>query len=147
MNLQQYCDCSVTVTYITSAELSCPEEPEEVIFRARIYSTPDASNTVLISSLQQWIASGPSIFIQLNRLDLDAECDVEIQAFSDPICPKATSPPPQVTTVDSAQEGKEGISIGIIVGAAVGGVGVIIAVILAVYIFYKLRRRREYKIR
>ena len=132
MNLQQYCDCSVTLTHVTSAELSCPGETE-VIFRARIYSAPDANNTVLISSLQQWIASGPSIIIQSNRLDLDTECDIEIESFSDPNCPKATP--------------KKGISLGIIAGAAVGGIGVIIAVILALYIFRKIRRRRNYNIR
>lgn len=130
MNLQEYCDCSVPLTHITSAELSCQGETE-IIFRARIYSTPDANSTFLISKLEQWIASAPSIVVQSNRLNLDPQCDIRLQSTDDSFCPKPTSPPP----------------LGVIAGAAVGGVGVIIAVILALYIFRKIRRRKSYNIR
>ena len=142
-NLQQYCGCSVAETYISLAELSCPSEVEEVIFRARIYSAPDASNSVLISNLQQWIRSMASIVIQRNRLNLDPNCEVLIQSFSDSICPK-NLPTIEVTSVDGRNQG---ISLGIIVGVVVGGVGVVIAIILALYIFHRIRHKHKYNLR
>ena len=86
--VEQCCECSITSEYISKTILSCPEEqPEDVIFRARIYSTAKANNIDLIDCLELWVATGPTINIQNNGIPLDPACTVEIQSFDDAVCP------------------------------------------------------------
>ena len=88
LQLRQQCQCSFTEAYIAGGELSCGNEASDVIFRARLYATQDATNIMLISILEQWVASAmASIVIQGIRLELDPTCIVEIQSFTETICP------------------------------------------------------------
>jgi len=87
LQLRQQCQCSFTEAYIAGGELSCGNEASDVIFRARLFATQDASNIMLISILEQWVTSATaSIVIQGIRLELDPACTVEIQSFTETIC-------------------------------------------------------------
>ena len=86
MILRESCSCSIEVGHISEMSLSCPEKQEDVVFRARIYSTPEANRSVLISNLEEWVMTEPSVVIQNISLRVDPNCPVEIESFDDELC-------------------------------------------------------------
>lgn len=104
LKIKRDCQCTIDAAYITSGRLACdPQETTHVIYRARLSSTPDVSNTGLISFVQQWISGGSaSVTLEHVQLNADASCTVVIDSFDDPICPAPAviSEPPNLPTAN-----------------------------------------------
>ena len=146
--INRECHCQITAAYITSAKLSCdPQETTDVIFRARLSSTPKVSDTNMINFLHNWIMSGiASLTIQHVDLDVDSACDILIDSFSDPVCSKA--PPITFTTsgpvVSIASASGESNIIGALVGTILVAIVIIVVVILALHIFKHRKQLKQY---
>ena len=108
------------------------QSPTAVTFRGEIGPSLTANSSQLISYLEQWVATDPTIVVLSSRLSIDSSCSVEISNFNDPECGDMTS------TVPTAK------NTGAIIGGAVGGVFVILlAVIVLVVIVGRLRSCRK----
>ena len=150
MVLRQLCDCPVTADYLSDAELLCPEEDEDFVIRARVFSVSDkVSNTdssTLIVYLTNWIESEEaSIVVNSVRVDGYSTCPVEIESFSDPLCEGSSSTKASTNAVGSSA------GTGAIAGSIAGGLALIAVVIVALYIYrtwykHKFQHKSRYGI-
>ena len=61
--------------------------PQEVIFRARLYGTNDHVPSYFVQLLKNWVAQGvQTIVVNSIRLTIDPLCNIEINSFSEPEC-------------------------------------------------------------
>ena len=134
-----------TAQHINDTRLSCPEEREDVIFRARISTTPQDSNA-LINCIKIWVEKGPTVNIMRIGIPLDPSCTVEIQSFDDDVCPQRDGGGGTDEQSESDSGGDSQLIV-IVVVASVGGIGIVLAFILAIYIFTRMRRRAKYRVR
>lgn len=147
--LSRDCQCSISSDYVTDAQLSCdPKVTTDVVFRARLSGTSEVGGADLIALLGEWVRSGMAfVVVDFAQSELDANCEVPLQSFSDPICPASVVTTDVSTTIgsDVAQTGSalSGI-IGPIVGAIVGAVVLILVVIFAIQIYNRCRKSRKY---
>ena len=103
-----------------TAGFQCFENsPTAVTFRGEIGPALAANSPQLISYLEQWVATDPTIIVLSTRLSVDSSCSVEISDFNDPECSDMS------TTVPSTK------ATGAIIGGVVGGVVVILIAVLA----------------
>ena len=89
-----------------------------------------ANSSQLITYLEQWISTNPTIVVQRSRLAVDSTCTVLIEDFNEPECGK----------VDSESEGS---NVGPITGGVIGGVLLLLIVFVAVgvFLYYVLKVR------
>ena len=100
----------------TTAAFQCfDNSPTAVTFRGEIGVALTANCSQIISYIEQWVATNPTIVIQNSRLTVDSSCNVKIDRFNDPECGSETS----TMNDDSANT-----------GAIVGGVGGVIATLI-----------------
>ena len=153
--LSQDCQCSISADYVTNAQLSCdPAVSTDIIFRARLSSTSEVSNIDLIIILREWVRSGAAFIVAENaHLVVDANCEVELLSFNDPVCPVSV-----VTTEISATEvsttfGDDVVGTSSessssllwpIIGAIAGGILLILVVLIAIQIFNHCGRSKRY---
>ena len=131
-------ECAITKQHITDALFRCPNEPEYVIFQARIYDTAKHS-TKVISCIEEWVEKAPTINVLRIGISLDPSCTVEIHSFDEDVCPRHSSD----EVGQSSNESNQQIII-TVVGCLLGGIGLIIALIsLAVYIFRRRFRNKN----
>ena len=95
------------------------ESPNAVTFRGEIGPSLTASSSQLISYLDQWVATDPTIVVLSSRLTIDSSCSVEIDNFNDPECSDVTPTVPAAKATDA------------IIGGVVGGVVAISIAVLA----------------
>ena len=95
---------------ITAGFQCFDQSPTAVTFRGEIGPSLTANSSQLISYLEQWVATDPTIVVLSSRLSVDSSCSVEISNFNDPECSDMTS-----TSTKTA-----------IIGGGVGGVFVIL---------------------
>lgn len=61
--------------------------PQEVIFRARLYGTNDHIPSYFVQLLKDWVAQGAqTIVVNSIRLNIDPLCNIEINSFSESEC-------------------------------------------------------------
>ena len=160
--LKELCSCSIDANSISDRKLSCPEELKDVVFRARMHSTQEANNSILISQLETWVMSGVSMVVQSVRLNIDPTCPVEISSFDDPLCPRITpeppsesptmtrvipEPPSETPTMPSNKEAKQtnGEMNGVVVGSVFGAALFLVVIIIIIIILVIIRKyRREW---
>ena len=148
--LNQDCHCSISADYVTDVQLSCDEAVStDVIFRARLSSTSEVSNMDLIIILREWVKSGAAFIVAENaRLVVDANCEVLLLSFNDPVCPVSVVTTEISTTFrdDVAGTSSESPSslLWPIVGAIAGGVLLILVVLIAIQIFNHCGRSKRY---
>ena len=147
--LSRDCQCSISADYVTDGQLSCdPQVTTDVIFRARLSSTSQVSDADLIVILKEWVTSGGAfVVLEYVQSAVEANCDVLLQSFNDPICPASVVTTDMSTTIgsDVAQTGSSlsGI-LWPIIGAIAGAVVLILVVIIAIQIFNQCRKSRKY---
>ena len=118
----------------TTAAFQCfDNSPTAVTFRGEIGSTMGANSSQVISYMEQWVATKPTIVIQSSRLSVDSSCNVKIDSFNDPECG---------TIISTIKD--DSVNIGAIIGV-VGGVlaTLIVAVSLAVVVVLLMRTRQK----
>ena len=110
------------------------ESPTAVTFRAKIAS---ANSEQLISYIEEWVATQPSIVVLSSRLSIDGNCAVEIDNFKAPECTGI------ISTINS--DNTNSIT-GSVIGGVVGGLFILlIAVVTLVLIVFLLQRKRQKK--
>ena len=140
MDAQFFCDSKVTT---------------DVIFRARLSSTSQVSDTDLILILREWVVSGTAFVVVDNaQLHVDANCEVLLLSYTDPICPasgaRVTTDTP--TTAKDGVGGTAGTNSGTstssilwpIVGTVAGGVVIILVVLIAIQICNRRGKAKRY---
>ena len=111
------------------------ESPTAVTFRAKIESSQ------LISYIEEWVATQPSIVVQSSRLSIDSNCAVEIDNFEAPECTGTTSSMTSTINDDNTNS-----ITGSVIGGIVGGLFILlIAVVSLVLIVFLLQRKRQKK--
>ena len=112
---------------ITAGFQCFDQSPTAVTFRGEIGPSLTANSSQLISYLEQWVATDPTIVVLSSRLSVDSSCSVEISNFNDPECSDMTS-----TSTKTA-----------IIGGGVGGVLVILVAALALVVVVGLLRTHQ----
>ena len=115
----------------TTAAFQCfDNSPTAVTFHGEIVA---ANSSQVISYMEQWVATNPTIVIQSSRLSVDSSCNVEIDSFNDPECG---------TIISTMND--DSVNTGAIIGV-VGGVlaTLILAVSLAVVVVLLVKARRK----
>ena len=139
MDAQFFCDSKATT---------------DVIFRARLSSTSQVSDTDLILILREWVVSGTAFVVVENaQLHVDANCEMLLHSYTDPICPASGA---RVTT-DTPTTAKDGVGgtdaksgtstssiLWPIVGTVAGGVVIILVVLIAIQICNRCGKAKRY---
>lgn len=135
----QDCQCSINDYYIREAILICTEELNDVIFRARLFSTPEARSTQILMFLQEWVSTGPTININGENFAVLPSCTVAIRSFNETVCPPSVTKEPG---------GFNYLLVYIIVGVLGGTVVVVLLFIFTLCCCcICCRRRTKYKVR
>ena len=140
MDAQFFCDSKATT---------------DVIFRARLSSTSQVSDTDLILILREWVVSGTAFVVVNNaQLHVDANCEVLLQSYTDPICPasgaRATTDTPTTAkdgvggTADTNSGTSTSSILWPIVGTVAGGVVIILVVLIAIQICNRRGKAKKY---
>lgn len=121
------CQCGLTSEHITEAGLQCLGDADQVTYRARIYSTGSVSSPQLNTLIAQWIDTTMTIVILGIRVDIQSNCPINIESFSDPECqPNSDN------------------NTGIIIGAVIGStVLILIVATIMVVISVTLRKHHD----
>ena len=121
----------------TTAGFQCfDESPSAVTFRAVIMDLPLVSSSQLISYIEEWVATQPSIVVLSSRLSIDSSCAVEIDNFNAPECNDVTS---------SSSDGNNNSVTASVVGGVVAGVLVLLIVILLLVLLVVFVRNHQRK--
>ena len=144
------CGFSGKTFHDTTATFQCfDNSPTAVTFRGEIGSTMGANNSQVISYMEKWVATNPTIVIQSSRLSVDGNCNVKIDSFNDPECGSmilTVNDDSDDININIGDDDSDDINIGAIIGLT-GGVltTLIIAVSLVVVIVILLVRTRKKK--
>ena len=148
MGLKEECLCTLTVNYITEPEFVCPEEANDVIYKAKLFQAPDANTADLISDLENWVQNGPGeILVQNIRLYIDPSCGVRLTSS----CRSQTQIPTSsvFVTAEGDRSGDDGsvsandIVVPVVVAIAIAAVLVIVVIVVALHIFTRIRHKKQ----
>ena len=115
-----------------------PSSPDAVTYRAELHGTLEATVPDLIEDITQWLSSGASISVQLQRLTIDSSCSVAITSFNENECRNTVTENEGSTTSVSQNTGVVvGVAIGVIIAIAVA----ITIIILVIVILHHKNRR------
>ena len=120
---------------ITAGFQCFDQSPTAVTFRGEIGPSLTANSSLLISYLEQWVATDPNIVVLSSRLSVDSSCSVEISNFNDPECSDTDM---TFTSTKTAT--------GAIVGGVVGGIFVILIAALVLVVVVGLLRTHQKKV-
>ena len=85
--LSDSCQCEVTTDSIDEESFACSEEsPNYVTYRARLSGTSEQDSASLISLIEDWVATGPTIRVGGELLKVDKDCSPAISNFTDEEC-------------------------------------------------------------
>lgn len=98
------------MTHVQNGHYLCPsDDPQNVLFRGRLYGTNDHTPSHYIGLLRQWISQGSrTIVVNSIRLTLDKSCTIYINSFSDPECSTAVSTSSNVIGIIATPTGGAG---------------------------------------
>ena len=133
--LEKLCQCQVTTNSIDRESFLCFDQSEmSVSYRAQLSGTSETDGDSLISLLEDWVSSGPTIRVRGVLMKVDATCAVTISDFSDNTCFDEEA---------SSQTDNTGTVVG---GAVVAVLIVAVAVALTtiVIVLIVLRRRKRH---
>ena len=115
-SMDEFCQCGFSPETFrnvdSNAAFQCFENsPTTVTFRGEIGAALRANTSQVISYMEQWVATNPTIVLQNTRLRIDSSCNVKIDSFNDPECGSMTS-----TRNDCYCSNTAAITVGGIVG-------------------------------
>ena len=131
--LSNSCQCQITADNIDQEQLPCfVESSNYVTYQARLGGTPEQNSGSLVSLIDSWVSSGPTILVQGMLMRLGEDCTTTVSDLSSGVC-----------SVFGAQtDTSESTNTGAIVGAVVAVVGVLIIAAIAVATLLILRSHR-----
>ena len=117
--LSDSCQCDITADSIDEESFTCSEDSSNyVTYRARLSGTSEQDSASLISLIEDWVATGPTIRVQGVLMIVGDRCSATISDLSEGVC-------------SSSGAQTDSTSTGAIVG---GGVAVAVALILIVVV-------------
>ena len=122
---------------ITAAFQCFEKSPTTVTFRGEIGAALRANTSQVISYMEQWVATNPTIVVQNTRLRIDSSCNVKIDSFNDPECDSMTS---------TMNDGSKSNTAAITVGGVVGGLLTTLIIALSLVIIVVLVRTQWKKV-
>ena len=135
------CSCEFTSSNIIEDNFSCRESQGQfrntVVYRAMIILQVPASITDandIVSNINQWVQSEPSVIVEGIALDLDPGCPAVLDSFDSNDC---ESPSDQANPSSSSS-----LPIAIIIGVTVAVVVIILLLIIAAVAIVVYRRRK-----
>ena len=129
--------CGFTRDNIEEGGFRClgPDE-DHATFRATLRGTVGVNSSQLISYVEEWVQSSPSVLVQGLWLDVDKSCSVEIASLQDPGCQFSEEP-----SGSSSSGGSD--NTGVVVGGAVAFAIVVVIVIAAIIIVALVLKNRR----
>ena len=91
------------------------ESPTAVTFRGKIRALARANISQLLSYIEQWVATQPSIVVLSSILSIDSSCTVPIDSLSEAECSDI-----DVTATSNTDSSNAPITVGSIVGGVLG---------------------------
>ena len=118
--VQGSCQCTYSALNIDSEVFRCFDgEEDSVTYRARLLATVEVDTQSLSSYLEEWVAAGSSVVVGGVVLSVDEDCSVEIAD----LLQEEEGCRAEWTSSDST---------GVVAGAVVGTVAVLVVAIVAV---------------
>ena len=146
-NINQLCQCGLSVEYITESAFQCfPNSEQQVTFRARLHGTALVTSPQLIAYLGTFVFQTDStIAVQGLRLDVDNSCSIAINTFADPGCP-ATTTTSESTTTEAPQPDNTAAIIGAVVAVIVVVIVVVAVTVIIIAIAIIKSRRASFSL-
>ena len=136
MELVELCHCQYDAGNITKESFVCFSS-EYVTFRAQLSSTAEADSTTLLSLIEGWVSTGPTIRVRGVLRRVDKNCPVAISDFSEGECVM-----PDTADPASSQRDYPAAIVGGIMGvAAVLIIAVTTAIMVVVALVMKYHHR------
>lgn len=77
--INEYCNCSYSVSYVTSTRYLCDDRYDtSIVFQGELIETSAFNGTQLVGFIQSWAKSSPTVTIEGSRYTIDGACDVII---------------------------------------------------------------------
>ena len=127
MELVELCHCQYAAENIMETSFVCFSE-EYVTFRAQLSSTAEADSTTLLSLIEGWVSTGPTIRVSGVLRRVDKDCPVAISDFSEGECVMPDTADPASSQSDNTAAIVGGI-VAIAVVLIIAGTIVIIVVV------------------
>jgi len=145
MELVELCHCQYDAQSITEESFVCfPGSEEYVTFRAQLSSTAVADSTTLLTLIEAWVSTGPTIRVSGVLRRVDKDCSVAISDVSEGECiMQAIETPTQsvtdVTTANhaSSQSDNTAAIVGAIAVVLIIAMTTAIIVVVALVIRYR----------
>ena len=149
--LEKICSCGFSDKYIGGMRLMCGvnNSTGQVIFLAGMISFDGVNSTDLLSQLQQWVQTRPSITVSGVPMTISGDCSVSLGELSRPMCIPITIPsPPEATTpgansTNPSPTGVHSTNLPVVPITAGGGMLLLIITIVLLAIVLILKRRKR----
>ncbi|XP_019853876.1 PREDICTED: hemicentin-1-like [Amphimedon queenslandica] len=146
------CQCNFESDYITDDRIICDETAlSKITYRGRITTFKNISSNQLISIMQEWIDTAPTVPYSLAVISFDSSCPVEIDSFDVPLCGTqlsitsiTTSISPTSSSVPATSNTAQSSSIVAPVSAVVGVLliaGLVLAIVIVLIVLVRKRKR------
>ena len=135
MELVELCHCQYAAENIMETSFVCFSE-EYVTFRAQLSSTADADSTTLLSLIEGWVSTGPTIRVSGVLRRVDKDCPVAISDFGEGECVMPDTADPASSQSDNTAAIVGGI-VAIAVVLIIAGTIVIIVVVALVMKYHR----------
>ena len=133
--LSNSCQCQITADNIDQEQLPCfVESSNYVTYQARLGGTPEQDSGSLVSLIDSWVSSGPTILVQGMLMRLGEDCTTTVSDLSSGVC--------SVFGAQTDTSECPSTNTGAIVGAVVAVAAVLIIAAIAVATLIILRSRR-----
>ena len=117
------------------------ESTTAVTFRGKIRALARANISQLLSYIEQWVATQPSIVVLSSILSIDSSCNVAIDSLSEVECSDIDVTATSNTDSSNAVAPVTGSIVGGVLGLLAVAVIAVLVVVLVV-MFVKMRRRK-----
>ena len=131
--IEQFCRCKFSTDYITNESLTC--HGETLAFEGRVVSTDDRDSSNLVSDMQKWLSSGPTVIArgeQLKVVNIDTKVEMNSSTNNGNTTVEVPVSPSQ-------------LPLGPVIGAVIGVMALLALVVAVVIGTWLCRRRRSVK--
>ena len=85
--LSDSCQCQITADSIDEESFACSEDSSNyVTYQARLSGTSEQDSASLISLIEDWVATGPTIRVRGVLMRVGEECSATISGLSEGVC-------------------------------------------------------------
>ena len=158
------CKCGITVDNFDNEQLACSNKSlNTVSYQAQIMGSADINSTTIVSFIEDWIASTPTISVLGVLVGVGEECTVEVTDLSSGVCTKRnetqtcgttptdqtnqteniTDQPTAQSTSDSCTDISAAIGIAVAVGVGVVLVSGVTITVITVCIFKRKKQHQH----